>query len=116
MISFAGQWTRLKQVRTHQVGCRAKHLMVLMHDHRADPLCNPSLPVYWSHGAGRQGPSWSSINYDGTWKLLHHRAVQFFSPVLVSATVNRADGTITVFITSDVPAAIQGEASARFIT
>jgi beta-mannosidase len=72
------------------------------------------LRIDWTHDAVRQGPSWSSINYDGSWKLLHHRAKQFFSPVLVSATVDRAEGSVTVFVTSDVPAAIQGDPLAEF--
>ena len=55
-----------------------------------------------------QGPSWSSLNYDGTWKLLNHAARRFFSPLLVSGTVDRAEGLLSVFLTSDVPADLAG--------
>ena len=56
-----------------------------------------------------QGPSWSSFNYGGAWKLLHHRAARFFAPLLVSASLDRAAGTVTAHITSDICANIQGK-------
>lgn len=55
-----------------------------------------------------QGPSWSSINYGGAWKLLHHRAARFFAPLLVSAALNRTAGTVSVHITSDITADVLG--------
>lgn len=32
-----------------------------------------------------EGPSWSSLEYDGSWKILHHFAQHFYSPILVSS-------------------------------
>ncbi|KAL2099255.1 hypothetical protein ACEWY4_005735 [Coilia grayii] len=38
--------------------------------------------LYWQLNDIWQGPSWSSIEFGGKWKMLHHLAVDFFSPVL----------------------------------
>jgi hypothetical protein len=37
--------------------------------------------LYWQLNDVWQGPSWSSINADGSWRLAHHFARSFFSPV-----------------------------------
>ena len=37
-----------------------------------------------------------------------HAARRFFSPLLASGTVDRAEGTLSVFLTSDVPADLAG--------
>ena len=55
-----------------------------------------------------QGPSWSSINLGGAWKLLHHRAQRFFAPLLLSAELDRQAGTVTVHVTSDIVAELEG--------
>ena len=60
-----------------------------------------------------QGPSWSSINLGGAWKLLHHQAQRFFAPVLVSAALDRQAGTVTVHVTSDIVAELEGISSTR---
>lgn len=39
--------------------------------------------LYWQLNDVWAGPSWSGINADGSWRLLHHAAVEFFRPVLV---------------------------------
>ena len=80
--------------------------------------------------------SWRSIDYDGSWKLLHYHAARFYAPFLVSAyhettssgggdglgpavnssvapgpssSSNSPDaGTARVFLTSDVPSALTG--------
>ena len=56
----------------------------------------------------RAGPSWSSINYDGSWKLLHHAAMRFFAPLMVSAELDEG-GHVHIHITSDINSAIKGE-------
>jgi beta-galactosidase/beta-glucuronidase len=46
-------------------------------------------------------PTWSSIEYGGRWKLLHHYAKHFFAPVLVSA-YEQPNDRLQVHVTSDV--------------
>ncbi|XP_033869509.2 beta-mannosidase isoform X1 [Acipenser ruthenus] len=38
--------------------------------------------LYWQLNDIWQGPSWSSIEYGGKWKMLHYFAQNFFAPVL----------------------------------
>lgn len=45
--------------------------------------------LYWQLNDIWQGPTWSSIDYGGRWKILHHYAVEFFAPVLVSPYIDR---------------------------
>ncbi|CAI9735293.1 betabeta-mannosidase-like [Octopus vulgaris] len=40
--------------------------------------------LYWQLNDIWQAPTWSSIEYDGTWKMLHYYSKKFFSPVLIS--------------------------------
>jgi beta-mannosidase len=52
-------------------------------------------------------PTWSSLEYGGRWKLLHHYVRHFFAPVLVSAYEQPTD-SLRVHITSDVNQALSG--------
>jgi hypothetical protein len=56
----------------------------------------------------RAGPSWSGINYDGSWKLLHHAAARFFAPLVVSAELDEG-GRVHIHVTSDINSAIESE-------
>ena len=52
---------------------------------------HPLLNFVW------QGPSWSGMNYNGSWKLLHHAARSFFAPLGLSGVVaNRSGGDAQV--------------------
>ena len=46
-----------------------------------------------------QGFSWSSLEYNGDWKLLHHFAAKFFSPVLLSSVYH--NNSLEIWATSD---------------
>ncbi|GAB4815646.1 hypothetical protein N2152v2_002692 [Parachlorella kessleri] len=59
-------------------------------------------------GSDVQGPSWSSINYGGAWKLLHHTARAFFQPVAVSGVVDRQEQTVTVHLVNDLSVGVTG--------
>ena len=45
--------------------------------------------------------SWSSLDYGGNWKLLHHMAKEFYAPVLVAVAPEKDSAVFT--ITSDLP-------------
>lgn len=48
-----------------------------------------------------QGPSWSSINYDGQWKLLHYMVCKFFAPFLVTGRINKDNRQLEVYLVND---------------
>lgn len=58
--------------------------------------------------------SWSSIDYYGRWKALQYYARRFYSPILVSPSVE--DGKASVFVVSDKTAAVDGMVRARVMT
>ncbi|MBA3846507.1 MAG: glycoside hydrolase family 2 protein [Planctomycetes bacterium] len=60
--------------------------------------------IYWQVNDLWPVASWSSIDWHGRWKALHHAAVRFHAPLLASIT--HADGKVQVWVTSDVPAAL----------
>ncbi|XP_022688923.1 beta-mannosidase-like isoform X1 [Varroa jacobsoni] len=41
--------------------------------------------LYWQLNDIWQAPTWASIEYDGTWKMLHNYAKNFFSSLLITA-------------------------------
>jgi beta-mannosidase len=56
--------------------------------------------LYWQLNDTWPVCSWSSIEYDGTWKLLHYAAKRFFAPVLLSARLK--DDRVEVWLTNDL--------------
>ncbi|ESO87028.1 hypothetical protein LOTGIDRAFT_183459 [Lottia gigantea] len=54
--------------------------------------------LYWQLNDIWQGPSWSSIDYDIKWKMLHYYARKFFDPNLISPYVD--EDTLKVFLKS----------------
>ena len=56
-----------------------------------------------------QAPTWSSLEYGGRWKLLHHAAKHFFAPLLVSSLrYTPTDDAYSIYIVSDVNAPLNG--------
>ena len=53
------------------------------------------------------GPSWSSLEYSGRWKVLHHFAQHFYAPLLVSCY--EESDNLKVYLTSDINETITGE-------
>ena len=86
----------------HDAHSGLSHLGVLSQQHIPSARITMA-PVF----RDRAGPSWSSINYDGSWKLLHHTAKRFFAPLMVSAEVDEG-GHVHVHITSDINSAVEG--------
>ncbi|MHC4247971.1 MAG: beta-mannosidase [Planctomycetota bacterium] len=75
------------------------------HWRRIKPHCMGA--VYWQLNDIWQGPSWSSVEYGGRWKLLNYFAKEFFAPMLVSAA-EEEKGTLSVWVTSDLTREIEG--------
>jgi beta-mannosidase len=63
------------------------------HYRRQMPRCMGAL--YWQLNDCWPVASWSSIEFTGRWKALHHLARRFFAPALVSAHVP-GDETVTI--------------------
>ncbi|NLF29375.1 MAG: glycoside hydrolase family 2 protein, partial [Planctomycetes bacterium] len=57
--------------------------------------------LYWQINDTWPVASWSSVDYHGRWKALHHMARRFFAPVLLSAVEDPAAGTVEIHLTSD---------------
>jgi beta-mannosidase len=64
------------------------------------PRCMGTL--YWQLNDNWPVCSWSSVEYDGTWKLLHYVARRFYAPVLLCACLK--DGRVEVSLVNDLPA------------
>ena len=58
--------------------------------------------LYWQLNDCWPGPSWSSIDWEGRWKALHYMIRNAYAPFLLSAVEDQDDGTVTLFVTSDV--------------
>ncbi|XP_076638537.1 beta-mannosidase isoform X1 [Colletes latitarsis] len=55
--------------------------------------------LYWQLNDVWQAPSWSSIDYDGRWKMLHYYAKDFFAPIIVTYYVRETN--FAIYIVSD---------------
>ncbi len=55
--------------------------------------------LYWQINDCWPVASWSSLDYTGRWKALHHYARRFYSEILVS--LQEESGNINVFVVSD---------------
>ena len=67
--------------------------------------------IFWQYNDTWPGMSWSSVDYFGRWKALHYLARKFYAPVLVSGLENAKDGTIELFVTSDLLESRHGKLS-----
>jgi beta-mannosidase len=76
------------------------------HWRRLKPWCMGT--IYWQVNDLWPVASWSSIDWHGRWKVLHHAAQRFYAPLLASTT--HADGKLGVWATSDIhrPLALDG--------
>ena len=73
------------------------------HWRHLQPTCMGT--IYWQLNDNWPVASWSSLEYSGKWKQLHHHAKRFYSPVIVSAfQTPKKDGTgdeVELWITND---------------
>ncbi|MCE9613953.1 MAG: glycoside hydrolase family 2 protein [Lentisphaerae bacterium] len=74
------------------------------------PTCMGTL--YWQLNDNWPVCSWSSVEYGGKWKLLHHMARRFYDPVLVSVRPGEG-GRVELWLTNDGPAPLAGRLTLR---
>jgi beta-mannosidase len=65
--------------------------------------------LYWQLNDCWPVASWSSLDYDGRWKALHHMARRFFAPLLLSAVPHWDTGQVELHVTSDRLTHLTGE-------
>ncbi|XP_066600799.1 beta-mannosidase [Prorops nasuta] len=56
--------------------------------------------LYWQLNDVWQAPSWSSIDFNGRWKMLHYYAKEFFAPIIVTSHLDESH-KLSVFVVSD---------------
>uniref|UniRef100_A0A0G4GYN0 beta-mannosidase n=1 Tax=Chromera velia CCMP2878 TaxID=1169474 RepID=A0A0G4GYN0_9ALVE len=80
---------------------------------RADPEIRTMGILYWQLNDIWQGPSWSSIEHSGRWRLVHSLVKRFFAPLALSF-LKENGGSVEVHGVSDLPFDLEGgEVTAR---
>ncbi len=69
--------------------------------------------LYWQLNDNWPVASWSSIEYDGTWKLLHYEAARFFAPVRV--VLYMKDGMLLAAALNDTDRPAEGRLTVRLV-
>ncbi|MBA2479711.1 MAG: glycoside hydrolase family 2 protein, partial [Planctomycetes bacterium] len=82
------------------------------HWRRLKPWCMGA--IYWQVNDLWPVASWSSIDYHGRWKVLHHAAARFFAPLL--ASIVHDQGALTVWVTSDHSAPVTVAGTLEVVT
>ncbi len=112
LLKFILQWFRFPEKRddlillTQMVQAMAVKIGV-EHWRRSMPRTMGSL--YWQLNDSWPCPSWSSIDFFGRWKALHHFAAHFYAPVLVSGLENADTGTVAAHLSNDLNRQVTGE-------
>jgi beta-mannosidase len=75
------------------------------------PRCMGTL--FWQLNDLWPAVSWSSLNYDGSWKLLQYEARRFYAPVLVALFVR--DGVMQAHLIGDTPGAHRADVVLRLV-
>jgi beta-mannosidase len=85
---------------------QAQAIEMAARHHRA---CRPVTlgSLYWQLNDAWPAISWSSIDYNGQWKLLHYAARRFFAPQAIVA--EHKDGATRIALVSDATAPIAAE-------
>jgi beta-mannosidase len=85
---------------------QAQAIEMAARHHRA---CRPVTlgSLYWQLNDTWPAISWSSIDYNGQWKLLHYAARRFFAPQAIVA--EHKDGATRIALVSDATAPIAAE-------
>jgi len=67
--------------------------------------------LYWQLEDIWVAPTWSSIEYDGRWKILHYAAKDAYEPVIIAPHFNASTGDLSVWATSDLWEPVSGFAT-----
>jgi beta-mannosidase len=78
---------------------------------RLRPVCMGTL--YWQLDDNWPVCSWSSLEYDGSWKLLHYAAKRFFAPVLLAAQADEEH--VEVWVANDRREEAKGTATVSVV-
>lgn len=71
--------------------------------------------LYWQLEDIWVAPTWSSIEYDGRWKILHYAAKDAYEPVIIAPYHNATTGNLSVWVTSDLWQAVDGTATFEWL-
>lgn len=71
--------------------------------------------LYWQLEDIWQAPTWAGIEYDGRWKVLHYMAKDIYQEVIVAPVWNVSDGTLSVYVVSDLWSEVQGSLSLAWL-
>ncbi len=70
--------------------------------------------LYWQLNDIWQAPTWSGIEYDGRWKLLHYIAKDIYKPVVIAPYWDQDRGNLTAYVTSDLWSTASGTATLQW--
>ncbi|KAI2784258.1 glycoside hydrolase family 2 protein [Daldinia loculata] len=71
--------------------------------------------LYWQLQDIWQAPTWSSIEYEGRWKILHNTAKDIYQSVIVANLWNVTTGILEVYAVSDLWQETKGKASLSWV-
>ncbi|KAI1662218.1 glycoside hydrolase family 2 protein [Daldinia decipiens] len=71
--------------------------------------------LYWQLQDIWQAPTWSSIEYEGRWKILHNTAKDIYQSVIVANLWNVTTGILEVYAVSDLWEETKGKASLSWV-
>lgn len=71
--------------------------------------------LYWQLEDIWQAPTWAGIEYDGRWKVLHYTAKDIYQEVIVAPIWNVSDGTLSIYVVSDLWSEVQGNISLAWL-
>ena len=69
--------------------------------------------IIWQLNDIWPGPSWSSIEYSGKWKLLHYAIKKFYEPIYLSLFIK--DKKIHAFVCNDTIRSLEGILTVKFL-
>lgn len=85
------------------------------HWRRAKGISNVMGVLYWQLNDVWAGPSWSSINHDGSWKPAHYMVQRAYAPLSVSAYFDKGLERVAVWLINDLSLDQTGKLSVEAI-
>ena len=69
--------------------------------------------IIWQLNDIWPGPSWSTLEYNGKWKLLHYESARFFAPIYIPAFIK--DGNLYVNACNDTASSLKIKVNIAFL-